>query len=347
MPKLYDTLGVPSSASFDDIKKAYRKLAIQHHPDKGGDAEAFKTVQQAYDVLKDADSRRQYDSMGDAAFEAHQMGSGPGQNMNDIFSQMFGHNHFGHMGPRPQQPQQPAKNHVHNLKISLRDAFNGMTKNMRVGIHRPCTLCKRKCEQCKGNGTVTQITQNGPFVQMMTHPCQLCSGRGVQSVRGVSECGKCGGAGEWRDTQELKINVPPGIQAGFQVNFEGLGEQPLVEGIPPGNLIFEISIDEDIHFKRDRHDLLYDCRVSLADSIVGTKVVVPCFDGEVFLETRPLGILHPGKRHMIHQRGMPIPGNPGHRGNLIIQFSISYPSGVLGDAERDEVVAAFKKAGMM
>jgi len=373
--KLYDILGVKQSASADEIKKAYRKMAIQHHPDKGGNEDTFKSVQQAYDVLKDAATRQQYDQMGDAAFEQFKKGGGDAAghggghgfaNMNDIFAQMFGggggfHQHFsgGGRNAAHHQQQMVGKTHVHQLKIGLRDAFYGFSKQLRVGIQRACTQCKHACESCGGRGSVTRVIQQGVFTQMMTTPCQTCAGNCYVTRRGNGGCHQCSGAGEWKDTQEIRLDVPAGVQSGFQIKKAGLGEQPVAPNVAPGDLIFEIVVDEGGAgaggFARSGNDLVYECQVTLANSIVGTVVSVPAFDGEIKVSTSDIGVIYPGRRWAIKGRGMstdgraPIegrPGDDGSRGDLILNFSVVYPPGVIGEAERAILGEAFEKTGL-
>jgi molecular chaperone DnaJ len=344
MSKLYELLGVNQTATGEDIKKAYKKMAIQHHPDKGGNEDTFKNMQRAYEVLKDPATRQQYDQMGDAAFEQHQMGGNGGNggggshNMHDIFAQMFGGTSFHQQFQ--QQTQQPARNHMHRINISLLDAFNGFTKNVRISLQRSCIICKKTCSSCNGQGSVTQAVRQGPFTQIMTQACQICGGKGLIVQRGNSSCSQCNGNGEWKDTQEIKLNAPAGVQTGYHIVVKGLGEQPLSTNIPPGDLIFEINVDKDATFIRDKDDLLFDYKISLVESIIGKDLVVPGFDGDIAINTLDFGIIYPGKQIIINDRGMPYANG---RGNMIIVFIVTYPEYILDNAERTILEEAFKR----
>lgn len=349
MPKLYDLLGVAQTASADEIKKGYKKMAIQHHPDKGGNEDTFKQVQRAYEVLKDAGTRQQYDQMGDTAFEEHQMGGGGGgggvpHNMHDIFAQMFGgtsfHQQFQQQRPAQQQQQQQARNHMHRISISLRDAYNGFSKQVRISLQRSCVICKKSCSSCQGRGSVTQVIRQGPFTQMMTQACQMCAGQGLIVQKGNHACSQCNGNGEWKDTREIRLDAPAGVQTGFQITIKGLGEQPLVQDVPPGDLIFEVNVDKDPNFVRDKDDLLYNCNINLMESIVGTSIIIPGFDGDILINTCEHGVIYPGKQITVSGRGMP---NGSGRGNVIINFIVMYPECVIDANERNVLEQAFKQ----
>jgi len=343
--KLYETLGVSQSASADDIKKAYRRLAVQHHPDKGGDEETFKKIQLAYDVLKDDEKRGQYNQMGDARFEEAQRGGGGGGgipvNVNDIFAQMFGGGgmgfHFGGGAGGGRAAQRRGQNHIHQVKISLQDAFTGIDKNLRVKIRRPCPNCQQKCGGCGGNGHMTHVVQQGPFRQVMTQACQVCHTSGRISNKGNFGC-PCNGEAEIIDTKELRLNMPPGVSSGNSMKFDGLGEQ--IDDGPPGDLIFELHVQEHEHFRRDGDNLVHIVNVNLVESLVGKEIVVPCLDSPLKLHTSAIGVLFTGKQHLVPNRGMPRV-NTAHRGNLILEFKVAYPSGPLSDKLREELAKAF------
>jgi DnaJ-class molecular chaperone len=353
--KLYKDLGIPRNASPDDIKKAYKKMAMQHHPDKGGDEEAFKRVQLAYEVLKDDDKRRQYDQMGDAAFEEAQRGGGGGPgggmhvNINDIFAQMFGGGmRMGGGGGfsfnQQRHQNQRGQNHVQPLRITLQEAFHGVNKTLRVKLNRPCSECRQKCEACNGSGNITQRIQQGPFIQIMSQMCGTCGASGVIQLRGRFSCQQCNGEAECTEVKELSIKLPPGISTGNTLKFDGLGE---LGPAGPGDLIFEVHIAEHNIFKRQGDSLLHVCTISLAQSIVGTEIVIPCFDGPLTIHTKDIGIISPGRQHVIHGRGMANANTPGNKGNLIIEFKVEYPSKVLADSDRILLESAFKEVGWL
>ena len=348
--KLYDALGLSKGASKDDIKKAFRRLAVQHHPDKGGDPEKFKEIAQAYEVLNDDAKRQEYDQYGDEGMNAMNNGGHPGFTHMDprhIFEQffggggMFGHDPFGGHAPRHVRRNDV----VHQMRISLQDAFHGCVKNVKIGIHKTCFRCKEMCHACQGQGNITEMRRMGFFTQMLTRPCDACHGTGAIS-KGRENCPDCKGRATYQEDKRVEIIIPMGIHNGHNIQLEGLGEQPKMEGESPGDLILQIVVMEDPHFQRNGHDLLHTVQLSLAESIIGKKITIPHFGGSFDINTAEYGVVQPAKPYCIPDKGMPI--NAGKQyGQLQLQFSIQYPTSKWSEQQKELLQDVFQKVGLL
>lgn len=351
--KLYDVLGVSKDTSKEDIKKAFRKLAVQHHPDKGGDPEKFKEIAHAYEVLSDDQKRTEYNHLGDEGLAMNQGGGGGFHHMDPhhIFEQFFGGGMFGgdifgggmHGGGAP--PRVRRNDQLHQMRIALQEAYHGLTKHMRIGITKTCMRCKETCAACQGRGNITDMRRMGFFTQMMTRPCDMCSGTG-QMNRGKLECQDCKGKTTYQEEKRVELVIPPGVQHGHQVRMEGLGEQPKAEGDMPGDLIIQLMIQEDAHFKRNGDDLIHTVNITFAEGVIGKKVSIPHFGGVIELDTSEYGIIQPEKPYYIQDKGMPMMGGKGY-GKLQLQFRMHYPQKKWSDEEKSRLQECFTGLGIM
>jgi DnaJ-class molecular chaperone len=316
MKSLYKTLGLAEDATLEEVKKAYRNLAKVHHPDKGGDEETFKQIGKAYEVLSDPEKRAMYDANGD-----ENMNATPGMNPHDLFAQMFGsfagfnlNNPFSNF---QQTPPARGPNIFHFFKISLRDAFLGVQKKLSITMQRGCTDCCSTCVPCGGTGSTTTQTRNGLFVHVARGPCRNCSGTKVV-YNLVKDCEKCKGTCKLNETREITLTLPRGIMHGEKIQFPELGGQssPLE---PPGDLYFEVVVEPHELFERHGDNLLYRHKLSLKESLVGTRVSVDMFDGPITMDTAELGVIYPGRKHTIKGRGMKASGD------FIVEFIVDYP----------------------
>lgn len=342
--KLYDTLGVAQDATADDIRKAYRKSAIAHHPDKGGDPEKFKEISNAYQVLSDEEKRRRYDDLGDDGFAASGGNGMPeGFNPHEIFEQLFRggggfpfHFDFGFGGHGEGNGRIKRKDHNHTIQISMADAYHGTQKMLRVGLKRPCLSCKTQCYTCQGRGTVTDMRRMGFMTQMMTRACDGCNGSGTVS-KGCIECKE---KGHTMEEKKVEVKVVPGVQTGHRFVIHGLGEQAMGDNDTSGDLIVEIFVQPDPHFQRQGQDLVHTVKLSLAESILGKSLIIPHFGGEIAISLQEYGIVQPQKSYIIPQKGFP-------GGNLVLVFQIDYSKKlVLTETERDTLRSAFIACGM-
>lgn len=346
--KLYEALGVTKDASADDIRKAYRKAAITHHPDKGGDPEKFKEISNAYQVLSDEEKRRRYDDLGDEGYSASG-GSGMsdfGMNPHDLFEQLFRgggggfpfHFDFGfgdgghHRGPSKR------KDHNHTINISLADAYHGTQKVLRVGLKKPCTKCRNQCYTCQGRGTITDMRRMGFMTQMMTRACDACNGSGAVA----KGCNECQQRGHVMDEKKIDVKVPPGVQTGHRFVISGMGEQALSDNEIAGDLVIEIFVQPDPNFQRQGQDLVFTAKLTLAESIVGKMITIPHFGGDIVISLEDYGIVQPHKSYVIPNKGMPT------NGNLILLFQIDYTKKQqLTETDRSMLRTAFITCGML
>lgn len=296
----YGTLGVQKGAPDDEVKRAYRKLAMKHHPDKGGDPEQFKKIQGAYDILSDPQKRQNFDQFGNPDGP-----QGP-QGFPDMFSQMFG-GAFG--GPRG--PVRRPDSH-HEMAISLEEAYRGTTRNIKVTLTKPCWTCQSTCPQCNGRGQVH--IQMGPMA--FAQPCPSCGGAGSTN----KGCHECSFKTKKMEQLNLELKIPKGIQAGNTITNSGLGEQAQTRSEESGDLIFHIKIKDHPDFMRQGDDLLYSTRISFEDSVNGKKISIPHFDGPIDVDTADWGVLDPREDYIIPGKGF------GH-GKLRVQFNVVYPKG--------------------
>jgi molecular chaperone DnaJ len=304
----YEALGVQKGASDDEIKKAYRKLALRLHPDKPtGDAEEFKKIQGAYDILSDPQKKENFDRFGTP--DGPQGGGFPGNPFDAMFSQMFGGGPFG--GPRG-PPRRPNKDH--EIRISFEDSFRGLTKNLKITLSKPCMNCRSKCEVCHGRGV--QIHHMGPMA--FQQPCGACEAQG-SVFRGCEACG-------WRKRKleplNLELKIPPGVQNGNTIVAHGLGEQPLRPEEEPGDLVFHIKVEDHPEFMRQGHDLIWTHRISFEDSVNGKTLVIPHFDGPIHINTLEWGVLDPREDYIIANKGFKVGDEVG---KLRIAFNVVYP----------------------
>lgn len=311
----YQALGIQKGAPDDEVKKAYRKLALRFHPDKPtGNAEEFKKIQGAYDVLSDPQKRQNFDQFGSPDGPQQQGFPGGGNPFDAMFSQMFGGggNPFGFQ----QGPRGPVRrsNFEHELRISFEESFRGTTRNMRITLDKTCFACKKKCPQCHGRGVVQH--HMGPMI--MNQPCGVCRGEG-----GVAQgpCDQCQG-GRKKEVLNLELKIPAGVEEGNTLTGHGLGEQPRNPGEEPGDVLFHIKVGPHTEFMRQGLDLIFQTKISFEDSVNGKKIQIPHFDGPIDINTTDWGVLDPREDYIIPFKGFKMGDN---QGRLRVQFNIVYP----------------------
>jgi molecular chaperone DnaJ len=348
----YDVLGVAKSASAEEIKKAYRKMAIKYHPDKNpGDKQAednFKEAAEAYEILSNAEKKQRYDHYGHAGVGGASGGGGAGyggggMNMEDIFSQfgdIFGNggggggspfdSFFGGGGQQSRGGRRVAKgsNLRIKVKLTLEEIANGTEKKIKVNKQVSCKTCdgtgaKDKssvstCKTCGGSGAVRRVT-NTILGQMQTSStCPTCNGSGQQIT---SKCTVCHGEGTTRGEETISINIPAGVSDGMQLSMSGKGNAAPNGGVP-GDLI--ILIEETPHesLKREGNNVVYDLHVSIIDAALGFSAEVPTIDGKAKIKIEPG--TQSGKLLRLKGKGIP-EVNSYHRGDEIIHVNIWTP----------------------
>ena len=308
----YDILELNNSASPDDIKKAYKRLVLIHHPDKGGDSAVFQTIQSAYETLKEPEKRGLYDRMGHDMYIAQNSGSNGAQNAHNInlhqmFSQMFNMNvNANH--------QQRGEDKFINIDVTLDEVFRGVQKTLNVGIIKQCSSCKTACNKCNGNGRIVFMQQNGVFIIRQEIPCDHCHGKGFLSAQA---CGECHGKYEYIADCQVEVIVPCFVNSGYKMKIcEHISKNYTLYGV--------INITPHDLFKRVGDDLIFTTNISLCESIAGIDLVIPVFDEVLNIDTSMLwGIIKSGTQYTISDKGMYSVN--GTRGNLICTMEIQYP----------------------
>jgi DnaJ homolog subfamily A member 2 len=343
--KLYDVLGVARDCSADDLKKAYKKLAIQHHPDKGGDPEKFKEISNAYQILSDDEQRSRYDQLGDERFD--QSGNMSSVDPSVIFEQFFGRgggfDPFSHLfgGGNPfghhQQGSRKCRTVQHCIQISNREAYFGSEKHIKLTLHKKCLKCLDTCPTCQGRGQISEMQRMGPFTSMMSRPCHTCRGSG-NIPKGKASCQECKGKGEFEEEKRIDIKIPMGVETGHQINIAGCGEQPQQQGDIAGDLIFEILVQLDSNFERKGLDLIYKTSISFKESVLGKVIQIPHYEELIHCNLSEYGIIQPGKEYIIPDKGMK---TDTRKGKLIVILNINYPTKKLNESQKELFHKAF------
>src|SRR3974377_574989 len=321
----YETLGVSKSASADELKRAYRKLAMQYHPDRNagdkGAEQKFKDLNEAYDILKDDQKRAAYDRFGHAAFEQGG-GRGPGDfgcsgGVRDISDEMFGE--FMGGGRRGQGGPSRGSDLRYNLEIPLEDSFRGKQTTVRVQPLAACEQCKGSgaeagsrpiaCPTCQGRGQVRR--QQGFFTIQQT--CAACQGAG----RIIEHpCKACGGQGRTRGEKTLSVNRPPGVEDGTRIRLAGEGEAG-IRGAPTGDLYIFITVAPHRIFQRDGANIFCRVPISITTAALGGSIEVPTVDGSRTRVTVPAGT-QSGHQFRLKSKGMSVLRSAA-RGDMFIE----------------------------
>ena len=335
----YEVLGVSKGASEDELKKAYRKLAKENHPDlHPGDKECearFKEINEAYEVLSDSDKRAKYDQFGHAAFDPNQGFGGGGfggfegfGGFGDIFGDIFGG--FGGFGGGGRNPNAPRKgdNLRATVNIKFEEAAFGVKKEVFVAKVEQCPDCKgtgcaegttaEVCPDCKGTGSV-KTTQRTPFGMVQsTGQCPKCKGRG-KIIH--TPCKSCRGVGSVRRQHKVTVSVPAGIDDGQTISLRGQGNVG-INGGPAGDLLITVLVQPHARFERDGASILLEQEVSFAQAALGSEIEVPTLDGKVKLNI-PEGT-QPGSVFRLKGKGVPYLRANG-RGDQFVTVKVAVP----------------------
>ncbi|MEH0158319.1 molecular chaperone DnaJ [Limibacter armeniacum] len=353
----YEVLGISRDASPEQIKKAYRKVAIKYHPDKNpGDKDAeekFKEAAEAYEILSDPDKRANYDRYGHAAFEGGGFGGGGGMNMEDIFSQfsdIFGGGGFGDFfggggGGRRGQRVKKGSNLRIKLKLTLEEIANGVEKKIKVKRYVACDTCGgngakngtelKTCHTCNGTGQVSKVvnTMLGQMVSSST--CPTCGGEGKTITQ---KCDTCHGEGRLYNEEVLNIKIPAGVSDGMQLSMSGKGNVPKQGGIP-GDLLIVIEEIEHKEFHREGNNIHFDLYVNFVDAVLGTTVEVPTLSGKVKV---PIDAgTQSGKVLRLRNKGIK-DINGYHTGDQLIHVNVFTPTKV--SAEEKKILQKLKES---
>jgi len=343
----YEVLGVPKTATKDDIKAAYRKLALQYHPDRNKSPEAeekFKQLSEAYAVLSDDEKRKQYDTYGrEGVYQRYNQedifrgadfqdifrgtGFGFGGGFDDILSAFFGVGAGGRTGPRR------GDDLTMHLQIRLEDVVNDTTQEVEIPRTEVCPTCRgngaapgtapRKCSQCGGTGQLQRV-QNAGFARFVrVEACGRCKGTGNIVD---NPCKECRGSGRVRRQRRIRIQIPAGVDDGHTLRLRGEGAAGEM-GTPPGDLYVVVNIPEHPVFKRNESDIFVEARVNAVEAMLGTEVKVPTLYGDTMLEV-PSGT-QSGERFKVKGKGLPRLNSFG-RGDEYVVVNVQIPRSLNG-----------------
>jgi len=364
----YKVLGVSKEASKEEIKQAFRKLAQQHHPDKGGDEKKFKEINEAYSVLSNDEKRQQYDQFG-SDFSSFAGGFGrqggmswedifrnyssQGQNIefdigdifggssfSDIFSQFFG-------GGNQRVRKERGKDIVVDIEIILEEAFLGVSKGINLKKYNICKHCKgaggepgsgkKRCSECGGNGQIQQTKRTffGTFSQVIT--CPKCFGEGEVHEK---ECKECKGAGRINEIETIKIELPAGVDNGQTIKITGKGEAAKRGGIA-GDLYVRVHLRPHKIFTRKRDDIFYDAEIKFSQAVLGDKIDVSTLEGDLKLKI-PAGT-EAGQLFRLKGKGMPSLNGYGN-GDEYVKIKIKVPKKL--SRKEEELIDKLKEEGL-
>ncbi|MDR2801972.1 MAG: molecular chaperone DnaJ [Prevotellaceae bacterium] len=351
MRDYYEILEVPKTATAEEIKKSYRKKAIQYHPDKNpGNKEAeehFKEAAEAYDVLSDANKRARYDQFGHAGVGSANSGSHGGfSSMEDIFSHFgdlfesfgIGGNFRGNpFGGRRQQRVARGSDIRIRIKLSLKEIAHGVEKKVKINKLVACNECHGKgakdsnafstCTTCKGSGVVMHVTQTMLGMMQQATACPTCHGDGRVIT---SPCPKCHGEGTMRSEEEITFKIPAGVEEGMQLTVSGKGNAARRGGVN-GNLLVVIEEEPHEEFQRDANDLIYQLPVSIAQATIGASLEIPLVEGKAKIKIEsgtPSG-------HILRLRGKGLPSLNGYgSGDMLVQVNVWIPKKITKEEQK-------------
>jgi len=336
----YEVLGVTRNASPDEIKKAFRRLAREYHPDvnKSPDAESkFKEINEAYEVLSDEQKRAAYDRYGHASAQGGFGAEGFGgfSDINDIFNEFFGG--FARANAQARRGPRRGADLRYDLKIDFLEAVFGAEKEVEIVRNDTCPRCNgsgsepgtspTRCRTCNGTGEVRRVQQSilGSFVNVAT--CPTCNGTGEVIS---TPCRQCGGRKQVRITRTLAVNVPPGVDTGTQIRLNGEGE-PGVNGGPPGNLYVVINVAPHPFFRRKDEDIVVEVSINVAQAALGDEIEVPTVDGKEKL------VIPPGTQSgsVFRIKGKGVPHlRRSTRGDQIVLITVQVPQSLNAEQKR-------------
>ena len=343
MADLYGTLGLAPDAALEDIKRAYRRKAREHHPDAGGDAERFKEVTHAYEVLSDPERRARYDRFGDDG-SAQSRGAGDpfgfGGGIGDVIDAFFGSGFGGGGFSGAPQRERAGRDVLVAVELTLEEVLTGVTRTVGVEVATTCERCAgngsadgsapTRCASCGGSGRV-QRTVRTPLGSMATaSACTPCGGTG----RSVADaCPDCRGEGRRVRRRELVVEIPAGLEDGDRIPQRGQGEAGR-QGARSGDLYLQVQVAPHPFLERDGRSLHTRIRVPLTTALLGGTVVVPALGGAEHEVVVPAGV-QPGEVLLVTRAGLPVRGG-GRRGDLHLHVDVEVPRR-LGRRERDLV----------
>jgi len=328
----YEVLGVSKSANEAEIKKAYRKLAIAHHPDKNPDdasaEEKFKEAAEAYEVLSDAQKRAQYDRFGHAGMNGQGFGGG-GMNMDDIFSQFgdifggaFGGGSFG--GSRGGGGSRVVRgtNLRVKMKLTLEEIAEGVRKKIKVNkLVNAEGVTYKNCQTCGGSGRITRVAQTFLGAMQTQTTCNVCQGAGKMIDQRPSDSDA---QGLKRQEEVIEIDIPAGVEEGMQLSVTGKGNAGPFNGVP-GDLIVQIEEVEHPELKRDSENLHYEAHINFVDAVLGESIEIPTVNGKAKIKIDPG--TQSGKVLRLKGKGLPILQRYGH-GDLFVHINVWTPKKV-------------------
>lgn len=328
MPEsLYNILGVNKNADKNELKKSYRKLALKHHPDRGGNKDIFQKITDAYEILNDDNKRKIYDMHG---IEAVRQGMGGPNDANDVFSSFFGNSNFMNMNMNNNQNNQKKEALVDEIIITMEQVYTGCTINKQYNINCKCNKCNgtgsktgkcTTCNKCKGSGVQTTVRRMGPMIQQMQTMCSSCKGKG-EIINDKDRCKYCNGKKAVLTKKNIEIKINPGVQEDEKIIFENKGHYKSDKSI--SDLVIIVKIKEHEKYKRiNKSDIMVYHNISLIDLLTySTQKIKHLNNKDIYFSSSSL--IDPEKSYKLVNYGLQF--NNGNTGDLYIKFKIDFPN---------------------